>query len=85
MAVEPGHAGSGFLPATLDRLDGLAGRALLGVDGSVDADCARECRAHGATWLVSGSSLCAAPDPAQWLRDALRDEDMAASRPLHTT
>ena len=85
MAVEPGHAGTGFLPATLDRLDKLAGRALLGVDGSVDAYRARDCRRHGATWLVSGSSLCAAPDPAQWLRDALRDDEIAASRPLHTT
>ena len=73
MAVEPGHAGSGFLPATLDTLDQLAGRPLLGVDGSVDAGRGRACRRHGATWLVSGASLCGARDSAQWLRDALRD------------
>jgi hypothetical protein len=76
MAVEPGHAGSGFVPATLDR---LAERALLGVDGSVDVERARDCIQHGVNWLVSGSSLCAARDPAQWLRAGLRDDAISAT------
>lgn len=70
LAVPPGHAGSGFDPRTPGRLDALSGRPALGVDGAVDAERARLCRAHGATWVVSGSALCAAPDRAAWLRTA---------------
>jgi ribulose-phosphate 3-epimerase len=70
MAVPPGHAGSRFDPDTLGRLDALDDRPTLGVDGGVDAERARQCRSHGATWVVSGSSLCSAPDHAAWLRIA---------------
>lgn len=67
MSVVPGRAGSGFLPATYDRLDRLAGRTLLGVDGSVDLERGRRCVRHGATWLVSGTALTAVDDPAVWI------------------
>jgi ribulose-phosphate 3-epimerase len=71
MAITPGQAGSTFLPGTPARLDALAGRhAGLGVDGGVTLDHARECARHGATWVVSGSALCTAPDPAAWLARA---------------
>ncbi|WP_129336336.1 hypothetical protein [Cellulomonas endophytica] len=72
MSVVPGQAGSGFLPTTYDRLDALAGRPLLGVDGSVDLERGARCHAHGATWLVSGTSLCGCPDPARWLEQLAR-------------
>lgn len=69
MSVRPGHAGAAFLPATVGRVGALAGRAALGVDGGVTRDLARECRRAGATWVVSGTDLCASPDPAGWLAD----------------
>lgn len=70
MAITPGTAGSAFQPSSLDRLDTLAGRAHLGVDGGVTLEHARACGAHGATWVVSGSALCGSADPAGWLRAA---------------
>ena len=70
MGVPPGRASSGFDPATPARLAALAPRQALGVDGGVDAERARRCRSRGATWVVSGSSLCSAPDPTAWLRQA---------------
>lgn len=70
MAIVPGTAGAAFRSATLDRLDALAGRTHLGVDGGVTLEHARACGAHGATWVVSGSALCGSSDPAGWLREA---------------
>jgi ribulose-phosphate 3-epimerase len=78
MAVRPGHAGSRFDPGAMDRLDALDARPALGVDGGVDAERARQCRSHGATWVVSGSSLCSAPDQASWLRTATAPGSRAA-------
>jgi ribulose-phosphate 3-epimerase len=73
MSIVPGQAGARFLSTTLERLASLAGRPRLGVDGGVTLDLARECGAHGATWVVSGSSLCGSDDPGAWLRAASRD------------
>jgi ribulose-phosphate 3-epimerase len=70
MSITPGKAGARFLPATLGRLTSLAGRTRLGVDGGVTLDLAQDCGAHGATWVVSGSSLCGCDDPGAWLRAA---------------
>lgn len=83
MAITPGQAGSRFSPATLDRLTALSGRPAssataggrpyrrqLGVDGGVDLAHAHDCARHGATWVVSGTALCSAPDPAAWLARA---------------
>jgi ribulose-phosphate 3-epimerase len=70
MSIVPGRAGATFMPATLERLSSLAGRAHLGVDGGVTLALARDCGAHGATWVVSGSSLCGCDDPGAWLRAA---------------
>ncbi|KAE8765944.1 hypothetical protein [Georgenia thermotolerans] len=67
MSVPPGGAGSVFAPATLDRVAGLRGRKLLGVDGGVTRELAGRCAEHGATWLVSGTDLCGAANPAHWL------------------
>lgn len=66
MSVEPGHGGGAFLPASLDRIAALAAdRPLVGVDGGVTAALARDCRAAGAGWIVSGTALLA--DPAAFL------------------
>lgn len=71
MAIEPGRAGAAFRPSTLTRLDALHGAAELGVDGGVTPELAHRCAAHGATWVVSGGSLCHAPDAREWL-DSVR-------------
>ncbi|NKY41509.1 hypothetical protein HGA02_18900 [Cellulomonas septica] len=53
-----------------DVVGGGAGRRALGVDGGVTLDHAHDCATHGATWVVSGSALCGAADPASWLETA---------------
>lgn len=75
MSVRPGHAGSGFDPAAIGlvREARALGHGLIGVDGSVTAELGRELAAAGAGWLVSGTSLTAAADPAAWLRTAGAD------------
>lgn len=66
MSVQPGHGGSSFLPDALPRVTQLATRYdLVGVDGGVSAERARDARAAGASWIVSGTALLA--DPAAFL------------------
>lgn len=62
MSVEPGHGGSAFLPGALDRVRELSTRHdAVGVDGGVTAERARDARAAGASWIVSGTALLADP------------------------
>jgi pentose-5-phosphate-3-epimerase len=71
MSIEPGQAGSAFEPAVIPRISELRERErnpLLGVDGGVGAAQFAELGRAGANWIVSGTSLFAAPDPAEWLR-----------------
>ena len=69
MTVNPGWGGQAFIPETLGKVRAL--RALLGpepvieVDGGVDAGTARTCVEAGATWLVAGSAVFGAEDPAR--------------------
>jgi ribulose-phosphate 3-epimerase len=69
MTVNPGWGGQRFIPETLAKVRAL--RALLGpepiieVDGGVDAGTARTCVEAGATWLVAGSAVFGAEDPAR--------------------
>jgi ribulose-phosphate 3-epimerase len=69
MTVNPGWGGQAFIPETLAKVRSL--RALLGpepiieVDGGVDAHTARTCVEAGATWLVAGSAVFGAEDPAR--------------------
>ncbi|MCH1883929.1 hypothetical protein [Agrococcus sp. ARC_14] len=69
MSVRPGHAGSGFDADALDvvRAASTAGHELVGVDGSVTPEIGRTLIAAGATWLVSGTSITAAADAAEWI------------------
>jgi len=62
MSVEPGHAGGAYDEGCPERVAALAGHGLVGVDGSLTPARAAELVAHGATWLVSGTSLVAAPE-----------------------
>ena len=75
MSVEPGFGGQSFMPAVLDKVrvlraaidaDGL--EVDLEIDGGVGPDNAADCRAAGARWLVAGSAVFKAPDPAAAIR-----------------
>jgi ribulose-phosphate 3-epimerase len=73
MTVNPGWGGQELIPATLEKVRRL--RALVGperpieVDGGVDATTARTCVEAGATWLVAGSAVFGADDPAAAYRE----------------
>lgn len=68
MSVNPGWGGQAFIPAALDKIARL--RELLGpdvpieVDGGVDEHTAGPVVAAGATWLVAGTAIFGADDPA---------------------
>ena len=72
MSVNPGFSGQTFIPAMLRKIEFIAKRInLLGlpieleVDGGVNVDNAKSIRNAGATALVAGSAILAAPDPAE--------------------
>jgi ribulose-phosphate 3-epimerase len=68
MTVNPGWGGQKFIPASLAKIERL--RELLGpdvpieVDGGIDEHTAGPVVAAGATWLVAGTAVFGAPDPA---------------------
>ncbi|MGC3994309.1 MAG: hypothetical protein QM779_09420 [Propionicimonas sp.] len=83
MAITPGEAGSPFDDAVLARVRTLAERGrnpLIGVDGGVTTGCFPALAAAGATWLVSGTGLFTAPDPAAWLAQCRRTFDRTPAR-----
>ena len=71
MSVEPGFGGQKFMPSALDKLSALRTErdrrglhTLLEVDGGVNTETGPQCAAAGADWLVTGSALFKAKDPA---------------------
>lgn len=75
MSVEPGFGGQSFIPGTPARLAALRAECdrrglgvLLSVDGGINAQTGPLCAAAGADWLVAGTSLLHAPDPAALVR-----------------
>ena len=71
MSVEPGFGGQKFMPSALEKLDALRTErdrrglhTLLEVDGGVNTETGPRCAAAGADWLVTGSVLFKAKDPA---------------------
>lgn len=71
MSVEPGFGGQAFLPDAAGRIAAIraACRAQgvdphISVDGGINAETGAQCAAAGADWLVAGSTVFAAPDPA---------------------
>jgi ribulose-phosphate 3-epimerase len=72
MSVNPGFGGQSFLPSALPKLERAAkllgsrlGQVELEVDGGVTPQNAAGCRHAGATVLVAGTSVFAAPDARQ--------------------
>ena len=81
MSVEPGFGGQSFKPGVLDKVRALRGilaeRGLdvpIQIDGGVGPDNAAECRRAGASWLVAGSAVFGAADPAEAIRRIRGDE-----------
>ena len=71
MSVNPGFGGQRFLPGTLDKVTRLrsliaqtGSRALIEIDGGVNADTAPQLAAVGADILVAGSYVFGSSDPA---------------------
>ena len=73
MSIVPGQAGSTFMPSALDTVATLrrgAAERLIGLDGGVKQEHIEPARDAGASWLISGTDLTGAPDPAAWLAHA---------------
>src|SRR5436305_5435615 len=68
MSVNPGWGGQEFIPASLDKLArmraALPDHVTLEVDGGVHDATARPVAQAGANWLVTGSAVFGADDPA---------------------
>lgn len=71
MSVNPGFGGQSFIPNTLNKirrlrqlLDSTGSRALIEIDGGINAETGAECAAAGADVLVAGSYIFGSPDPA---------------------
>ena len=76
MTVFPGFGGQSFIPSVLDSLRFVsAERARLGldfrleVDGGINVETGRLCRAAGADTLVAGTAFFKAPDRRAFVRD----------------
>ena len=70
MSIWPGYSGQPFMPEALGRVSRLSELVScpIQVDGGVGEENAAELRAAGARLLVAGSSIFAAPDPADAYR-----------------
>jgi len=68
MTVNPGWGGQRLIPAAVAKAGALRAlldeRVLVEVDGGVDAESAGACARAGADWLVAGSAVFGADDPA---------------------
>ena len=75
MSVEPGFGGQKFIPTTPARIAAIAAErarrnctTLIEVDGGVNTETAPACIEAGVDWLVAGSALFRADDPAAVVR-----------------
>jgi ribulose-phosphate 3-epimerase len=75
MSVNPGFSGQSFIPHSVDKvraarqlLTSAGSHAAIEVDGGVDASNAAALVGAGATILVAGAAVFAAPDPAEATR-----------------
>ena len=75
MSVNPGFGGQSFIPKTLNKirrlrrlLDETGSKALIEIDGGINAETGAQCADAGADVLVAGSYIFGATDPAAALR-----------------
>lgn len=71
MSVNPGFAAQQFIPGTLDKitrlrrlLDETSSKALIQIDGGINATTGKACVERGADILVAGNYVFSDPDPA---------------------
>ena len=71
MSVNPGFAAQQFIPGTLDKitrlrrlLDETGSKALIQIDGGINATTGKACVERGADILVAGNYVVSDPDPA---------------------
>lgn len=76
MSVNPGFGGQKFIPYSLKKIESIAEKAAkrglkleIEVDGGVKTNNAAEIINAGATVLVAGTAVVAAPDPIQAVKD----------------
>jgi ribulose-phosphate 3-epimerase len=76
MSVNPGFGGQKFIPRSLDKIRALAARRRemrldfpIEIDGGIGAANVGEAVRAGAEWIVSGSAIFGAPDPAAAIRE----------------
>ena len=82
MSVHPGFGGQKFIESTVEKVEFVArrikatGRSIvLQIDGGIGPENAALVRKAGARCLVAGSSIFAAPDPAEALNSIRRAAD----------
>ena len=76
MTVEPGFGGQSFMEDMMPKLkkvrqyiDAQNPGCELEVDGGINVNTAKTCRANGANVLVAGSAYFKSPDPAAFVKD----------------
>ena len=86
MSVNPGYGGQKFIPRTLNKVRQLhqirAQRGLkfsIEIDGGVGQDNMGEVAKAGVDWVVAGSSVFHAPNPAEAVREMQRIAEEATS------
>ena len=86
MSVNPGYGGQRFIPNSLNKireLDRNRGERGLNfsieIDGGVGPENIAEVARAGVDWVVAGSSVFHAPDPAQAVHQMLRTAEEAIS------
>jgi ribulose-phosphate 3-epimerase len=86
MSVNPGYGGQKFIPNSLRKVRELVQmreeRKLdfaIEIDGGVGMENIAEVARAGVDWVVAGSSVFHAPDPAQAVRDMQRAAEAALS------
>jgi ribulose-phosphate 3-epimerase len=86
MSVNPGYGGQKFIPNALNKVRELAQvraeRKLefaIEIDGGVGPENIAEVARAGVDWVVAGTSVFHAADPAQAIRDMLKTADEALS------
>jgi ribulose-phosphate 3-epimerase len=86
MSVNPGYGGQKFIPNSLHKVRELVRmreeRQLdfaIEIDGGVGMENIAEVARAGVDWVVAGSSVFHAPDPAQAVRDMQRAAEAALS------
>ena len=80
MTVEPGFGGQSFMENQMEKLSALRQlcrernpQCLLEVDGGVNRDTAKLCKANGAQVLVAGSAFFKAEDKKAFVEDVERE------------